>query len=138
MGALPRLAGEPGWPELALARSIAAGGTGTSAPWWLILPEQFDGRVVLLAGLVRRAGAVLRDRIRWCRAVGVAYLALAVVFMVTGGKPNYLSVYLPAGGSRRPARGELGRACAPRRRAGLNRRAVAALLLPICRSYRCR
>jgi hypothetical protein len=41
-------------PELAVAHSIAAGGSGTSAPWWLILPEQF----VLLAfagGLITAA-----------------------------------------------------------------------------------
>ena len=33
--------GSHGWPELAVARSIAAGASGTSAPWSLILPEQF-------------------------------------------------------------------------------------------------
>ncbi len=29
-----------GWPELKVAHSIATGGSGTSAQWWLILPEQ--------------------------------------------------------------------------------------------------
>jgi len=90
--------GSHGWPELAVARSIAAGGSGTSAPWWLILPEQF----VLVAwyfspiwvtGLVR----FFRDPgLRWCRAVGVVYPVLAVAFMLTGGKPYYLAAYFPA------------------------------------------
>ena len=90
--------GSHGWPELAVAHSIAAGGSGTSAPWWLILPEQF----VLIAwcfspiwitGLVR----FFRDpELRWCRAIGVAYPVLAVAFMLTGGKPYYLAAYFPA------------------------------------------
>ncbi len=90
--------GSHGWPELAVAHSIAAGGSGTSAPWWLILPEQF----VLVAwyfspiwvtGLVR----FFRDPgLRWCRAVGVVYPVLAVAFMLTGGKPYYLAAYFPA------------------------------------------
>jgi len=81
-----------GWPELAVARSIASGGSGTSAPRWELLPEQ----LVLvspylapfwIAGLVR----LLRDpALRWCRALGVAYFVLAVAFIVTGGKPYYL------------------------------------------------
>jgi hypothetical protein len=29
-----------GWPELAIARSIASGGSGTSAPRWALLPLQ--------------------------------------------------------------------------------------------------
>jgi hypothetical protein len=39
---------------------------------------------------------LLRDPgLRWCRAVGVAYLVLAVAFMATGGKDYYLSVLAP-------------------------------------------
>ena len=90
--------GSHGWPELTVARSIAAGGSGTSAPWWLILPEQF-GLVawyfspISIAGLVR----FFRDpELRWCRAVGVAYPVLALAFMLTGGKPYYLAAYFPA------------------------------------------
>jgi len=86
-----------GWPELAVAHSIAAGRSGTSAPWWLILPEQLilvplPFAPIWITGLVR----LLRDReLRWCRTAGVAYPVLAVVFMATGGKPYYLAVMFP-------------------------------------------
>jgi 4-amino-4-deoxy-L-arabinose transferase-like glycosyltransferase len=86
-----------GWPELTVAHSIAAGGSGTSAPWWLILPEQFVlvswyFSPVWIAGLWR----FFRDpKLRWCRAAGVVYPVLAVAFMATGGKPYYLAAYLP-------------------------------------------
>jgi 4-amino-4-deoxy-L-arabinose transferase-like glycosyltransferase len=86
-----------GWPELAVAHSIAAGRSGTSAPRWAILPEQLFLLPVYFApvwitGLVR----LLRGpALRWFRAVGVAYLVLAAVYIVTGGKPYYLAVMLP-------------------------------------------
>jgi 4-amino-4-deoxy-L-arabinose transferase-like glycosyltransferase len=86
-----------GWPELAIARSIADGGSGTSAPRWLLLPEQFilasvPLAVVWVSGLVR----LLRGpALRWCRALGLAYLVLIVVFLITGGKPYYLAGMFP-------------------------------------------
>jgi 4-amino-4-deoxy-L-arabinose transferase-like glycosyltransferase len=86
-----------GWPELAVAHSIAAGKSGSSAPWWLIVPEQFVlvplyFSPIWIAGLVR----LFRDsRLRWCRAVGVAWPVLAVAFMLTGGKPYYLAGMYP-------------------------------------------
>jgi Dolichyl-phosphate-mannose-protein mannosyltransferase len=86
-----------GWPELALEHSIAAGNSGSSAPWWLIVPEQLAlvpvyFAPVWIAGLVR----LFRDPgLRWCRAVGVAYPVLAVAFMVAGGKPYYLAGMFP-------------------------------------------
>jgi hypothetical protein len=86
-----------GWPELTVAHSIASGGSGTSAPWWLILPQQLTlvapyFAPVWITGLVR----LLRDpRLHWCRAVGVAYPVLAVGFMATGGKPYYLAGMFP-------------------------------------------
>jgi 4-amino-4-deoxy-L-arabinose transferase-like glycosyltransferase len=86
-----------GWPELAIARSIASGGSGTSAPRWELLPYQLVLAGVWLspvwaAGLVRllRGGAL-----RWCRALGVACIVLAAVFTVTGGKPYYLGGMFP-------------------------------------------
>jgi Dolichyl-phosphate-mannose-protein mannosyltransferase len=86
-----------GWPELAISRSIASGGSGTSAPRWALVPEQLVLvspylAAVWLTGLVRllRGGAL-----RWCRALGVAYLVLVVVFLVTGGKPYYLAGMFP-------------------------------------------
>jgi 3-(3-hydroxy-phenyl)propionate hydroxylase len=86
-----------GWPELAVAHSIAAGRSGTSAQWWLIVPEQFVlvdvyFAPVWIAGLVRLLRA---DELRWCRAFGLAYLMLAAIFMAAGGKPYYLSVMFP-------------------------------------------
>jgi 4-amino-4-deoxy-L-arabinose transferase-like glycosyltransferase len=134
---LPYLAwqGSHGWPELAVAHSIAAGNSGTSAPWWLIVPEQLVLVPVYFApvwitGLVR----LFRDpALRWCRAVGVAYPVLAVAFMLTGGKPYYLAGMFPlllAAGAQ-PTVDWIGRARQRRGRllaAGL---ALSALELPI-------
>jgi 4-amino-4-deoxy-L-arabinose transferase-like glycosyltransferase len=86
-----------GWPEFAVAHTIATGGSGSSAPWWEILPGQLNEVPIWFApiwvsGLVR----LLRDReLRPYRVVGIAFGVLAVVFMATGGKPYYLSVMLP-------------------------------------------
>ncbi len=86
-----------GWPELTVARSIANGGSGTSAPRWLLLPDQLELVSLFLApvwivGLIR----LLRDpALRWCRALAVAYPVLAVAFIVTGGKPYYLGGLFP-------------------------------------------
>lgn len=86
-----------GWPELAVARSIAGGGSGTSAPRWTLLPYQLLlvgvwVSPVWVAGLVR----LLRGQaLRWCRAFGVAFIVLVVVFTVTGGKPYYLAGMFP-------------------------------------------
>jgi hypothetical protein len=96
---LPYLAWQAshGWPELTVAQSIANGGSGTSAPRWLLLPEQLILvslylSPVWIAGLVRllHSGALRR----W-RALGVAWLVLAVVFIITGGKPYYLAGMFP-------------------------------------------
>ena len=96
---LPYLAWQAGhgWPELTVAQSIANGGSGTSAPRWLIVPEQLVLVSIYLApvwiaGLVRllRNGALRR----W-RALGVAWFVLAVVFIIAGGKPYYLAGMLP-------------------------------------------
>src|SRR5215469_13515377 len=89
--------GSHGWPELSVAHSIAAGNSGSSAPWWLIVPEQFllvswYFSPIWVAGLVR----LFRDpKLRWCRAIGVAWPVLAVLFMATGGKPYYLAGMFP-------------------------------------------
>ncbi|MHB1434352.1 MAG: glycosyltransferase family 39 protein [Streptosporangiaceae bacterium] len=120
---LPYLAWQAshGWPELAIAHSIANGGSGTSAPPWEFLPFQLvlTGYLapVWIAGLVR----LLRARpLRWCRALGVAWLVLAAVFIATGGKPYYLGGLYPLmlGAGAQPTLDWLrrGRSCA---RAGL-------------------
>jgi hypothetical protein len=81
-----------GWPMLALSRSIAAGGSTSSEPWWLIVPFQ----AVLVGPLlipVWVAGLVAL----WRRypLFPVAAAVLAVVFMATGGKPYYLAGLFP-------------------------------------------
>ncbi len=86
-----------GWPELAVARAIAAGRSGTSEPRSLFLPLQLALLSPYLApawiaGLVR----LFRDaRLRWCRSLGWAWVLLAVTFVVTGGKPYYLGGLTP-------------------------------------------
>jgi 4-amino-4-deoxy-L-arabinose transferase-like glycosyltransferase len=87
-----------GWPQLDVARSIAAGHSGSSEPWWAILPFQFLLVSPLLApvwiaGLVR----LLRDReVRNLRFLAWAWVILAVVFMAAGGKPYYIAGLMPA------------------------------------------
>ncbi|HEY7486185.1 MAG TPA: glycosyltransferase family 39 protein [Streptosporangiaceae bacterium] len=86
-----------GWPQLEVARSIAGGGSGTSAARWTLLPYQ-----LLLVGLtlspIWATGLVrlLRGKtLRWCRALGVAFVVLVIVFTVSGGKPYYLGGMVP-------------------------------------------
>jgi 4-amino-4-deoxy-L-arabinose transferase-like glycosyltransferase len=86
-----------GWPQLELSRAIAAGSSGTSEPWYLFLPFQ----LVLVSPLLVPVWAagwwrLWRDpRLRTWRAFAVAYAVLAVVFLVTGGKPYYLAGFYP-------------------------------------------
>ena len=130
-----------GWPQLELSRAIAAGSSGTSEPRWLFLPYQLVLVSPLLvpvwaAGLARLA----RDpQLRAYRAFAVAYVLLAGVFLLTGGKPYYLAglypVLLAAGADPALRWARCGRA---RLRAGLLTGAVAlsaavsaALFLPL-------
>jgi hypothetical protein len=125
-----------GWPELAISRSIANGGSGTSAPRWELLPVQIGLLGVTLSpiwitGLVR----LFRDgALRWCRALGVAYAVLVVVFIATGGKPYYLGGMFPVlvGAGAQPAVDWLRRG-RPSARAGLLAAAFALTLtaLPV-------
>jgi Dolichyl-phosphate-mannose-protein mannosyltransferase len=86
-----------GWPQIAVSRSIAAGNSASSQPWWQILPFQALLAGPLLApvwivGLVR----LLRDpAVYRLRFLAWTYLLLAVVFMATGGKAYYLAGLLP-------------------------------------------
>ena len=87
-----------GWPQLDVSRSIADGGSTSSEPWWAIVPFQVllaspPLAPLWIAGLVSlfRAPA-LRD----VRFLAWAWVVLAVVFMVTAGKPYYLAGLLPA------------------------------------------
>ncbi|WP_181779780.1 glycosyltransferase family 39 protein [Pseudonocardia pini] len=83
-----------GRPMLELSASIAAGGSTSSEPWWLIVPFQ----AVLVSPLlipVWVAGLVALWRTRTYRLFPVAAAVLAVVFMATGGKPYYLCGFYP-------------------------------------------
>jgi 4-amino-4-deoxy-L-arabinose transferase-like glycosyltransferase len=99
--------GHHGWPEVIVSRSIASGGSGTSTPRALLVPEQLVLvspylSPIWIAGLVR----LFRDpRLRWCRSFGWTYVVLAVVFVATGGKAYYLAGFVPAliGAGAQPA-----------------------------------
>ncbi|ANY08386.1 glycosyltransferase family 39 protein [Pseudonocardia sp. HH130630-07] len=96
---LPQLVWQAGagFPLLALSSSIAAGGSVSSQPWWVVVPFQLVlvGPLLVpvwVAGLWRLA----RDpRLRTWRAFAVAYGLLLVLFTVTGGKPYYLAGLYP-------------------------------------------
>jgi hypothetical protein len=80
-----------GWPQLELAREISAGSSGTSTDRWLVVPMQLlivgpMIGIVLVVGLV----TLLRSpRWRPYRWIGIAYVVLLVIIVVTGGKPYY-------------------------------------------------
>jgi Dolichyl-phosphate-mannose-protein mannosyltransferase len=99
-GALPNLVwqAENGWPQLALARAIAAGSSGTSVDRWLVVPLQLEltgpvPAVPFIAGLVVLLTAAGARRWRW---LAVAYLVMLAFVVVTGGKPYYLLGLVPA------------------------------------------
>jgi hypothetical protein len=85
------------WPQLELSRAIAAGSSGTSEPWYLFLPFQ----LVMVSPLLVPVWAagwwrLLRDpALRPWRCFAVAYAVLALLFVVTGGKPYYLAGLYP-------------------------------------------
>ena len=87
-----------GWPQLDVARSIAEGHSGSSEPWWAVVPFQFILVSPLLApiwiaGLVR----LFRDpKLSEFSFLGWAWVILAAIFMATGGKPYYISGLMPA------------------------------------------
>jgi 4-amino-4-deoxy-L-arabinose transferase-like glycosyltransferase len=83
-----------GWPQFDVSRSIAAGGSTSSQPWWAIVPYQFLLVSPVLAP-VWIAGLVRLFREREFRFLAWAWVVLAVVFMATGGKPYYIAGLLP-------------------------------------------
>ena len=86
-----------GWPQLQLSASIAAGGSTSSQPWYLFIPLE----LVLYSPLyipVWGTGLVVLLRspaLRPYRCFGWAFLLLAVLFLITGGKPYYLAGLYP-------------------------------------------
>ncbi len=130
-GALPNLLWQAAndWPQLELARAIAAGSSGTSVARGLVVPLQLllTGPVLavpFVAGLVALLSA---GRLRPWRWLAVAYLVMLGFVVVSGGKPYYLLGLLPAliAAGVPPVRAWLGRG-----RVGL-RRAVAAVLVVV-------
>jgi hypothetical protein len=130
-----------GFPQLALSAAIASGSSGTSEPWYLFLPFQ----LVLVSPLLVPVWALgwwrlARDpALRTWRAFAVAYVLVAALFVVTGGKPYYLAGFFPvllAAGA--PAVVDWVRRRAGRVRAGLVAAALtvslalsAVLMLPL-------
>ena len=83
-----------GWPELAVASSIAAGASATSAPRWLVVPLQALLTGPLTAWLL--VVAMLAGwRVRQHRWLPIGFLLLLAVIIVTGGKPYYTLGLLP-------------------------------------------
>jgi hypothetical protein len=86
-----------GFPQLALSAAIAGGSSGSSQPWYVFLPFQ----LVLVSPLLVPVWALgwwrlARDpALRTWRAFAVAYVLVAALFMVTGGKPYYLAGFFP-------------------------------------------
>jgi hypothetical protein len=86
-----------GFPVFTLSAAIAGGSSGSSEPWYLFLPFQ----LVLVSPLLVPVWAagwwrLARDpALRRWRAFAVAYVLVAVLFLVTGGKPYYLAGFFP-------------------------------------------
>jgi hypothetical protein len=86
-----------GFPVVALSAAIAGGSSGSSEPWYVFLPFQ----LVLVSPLLVPVWALgwwrlARDpALRTWRAFAVAYVVVAVLFLVTGGKPYYLAGFFP-------------------------------------------
>jgi Dolichyl-phosphate-mannose-protein mannosyltransferase len=123
-----------GFPMLSLSAAIAAGSSGSSQPWYAFLPYQ----LVLVSPLLVPVWALgwwrlARDpALRTWRAFAVAYVLVAALFVVTGGKPYYLAGFFPvllAAGA--PAVVDWVRRGARRARAGL---VAAALALSLAMS----
>ena len=82
-----------GWPQLTLSSSIASGGSGSSQPRALFLPYQ----VVQLSPVLLPVWAwgwwrLVRDPdLHRYRCFAVAIVVLAGFFLLTGGKPYYLT-----------------------------------------------
>jgi Dolichyl-phosphate-mannose-protein mannosyltransferase len=86
-----------GWPQLALSADINAEYRATGERIFYVLQQLILfsplAGAVWVFGLVR----LLRDpKLGWARPVGVAYLVLFVVFLVSGGKGYYVAGILPA------------------------------------------
>jgi hypothetical protein len=86
-----------GFPVFTLSAAIAGGSSGSSEPWYLFVPFQ----LVLVSPLLVPVWVLgwwrlARDpALRTWRAFAVAYVLVAALFLVTGGKPYYLAGFFP-------------------------------------------
>jgi hypothetical protein len=86
------------WPQLTVSSAIASGGSGSSQPRWALLPFQFllispVLSPIWVAGLV---GLLRESSMRRYRFFAVAWLCLAAIFLIAGGKPYYVAGLFPA------------------------------------------
>lgn len=84
-----------GWPMLQIARSIAAGGSASSADRVSVIPLQLllIGPVICIVLIVGVVWMLRRPQVRW---VAIGYLLFLVLVLVTGGKPYYPAAFFPA------------------------------------------
>lgn len=85
-----------GWPQLEMSRQIAAGSSATSVERPLVVPMQLVivgpvVGIVVVIGLVALLRSPGLRRYRW---LGVAYLVLTGLVVLTGGKPYYTAALL--------------------------------------------
>lgn len=118
-----------GWPQLDVSSAVANGSSTSSQPRWAFLPFQLLLVSPLLAP-VWIAGLVAllrRPDLRRFRFFAVAWIFLAAVFLLAGGKPYYLAGLFPVllGAGAIEVDAWLGRG-SPRLRAGLLGAALVA------------
>lgn len=87
-----------GWPMLEVAANIAAGGSASSADRWLVVPMHLlmAGPVAGFLIVVGVVALLTSAGLRAWRWLGIAYLVLLLLVVVTGGKPYYLAGLFPA------------------------------------------
>ena len=87
-----------GWPQLQLSSAIASGSSGTSEPAGCSCRSRWCSSVRCWPRSGRQGcgGWPAIPRCVSFRAFAVAYVLLALIFLVTGGKPYYLAGLYPA------------------------------------------
>lgn len=83
-----------GWPQMAVAASVASGGSGTSVDRWLLVPmlPTLTGPPVVGALVVGAVALWRRPEYRWVPVAAALHL---VATTTTGGKPYYLLPWVP-------------------------------------------
>jgi len=87
-----------GWPMLAVARSIAAGGSVSSASRSAVvyLHLLLVGPIISVVLIVGLVALVRRPELKPYAWITGAYVTFLVLVVVTGGKPYYLAGFFPA------------------------------------------